>query len=175
MKKIVLIGPECTGKTTLARALASRLGGVYVPEYSRPYSIRVRSEQGRNLTLDDVMPIVRGQMAAEASAAAQNPEYVFIDSNPLASAVYSTWYYGREPAGLGGIVSSMKYDLYLLCAPDIEWVDDPARDMPVGREGIFEVFKDALSRQSVPFAVISGEGDGRFENALAALAGHSFL
>ena len=70
MKKIVLIGPECTGKTTLARALADRLGGVYVPEYSRPYSIRVRSEQGRNLTLDDVMPIVRGQIAAEAGAAA---------------------------------------------------------------------------------------------------------
>lgn len=171
MKKIVLIGPECTGKTTLARALADRLGGVYVPEYSRPYSIRVRSEQGRNLTLDDVMPIVRGQIAAEAGAAAQNPDYIFIDSNPLASAVYSMWYYGREPEGLDGIVSSMKYDMYLLCAPDIEWEDDPARDMPVGREGIFAMFEEALAVRMLPFAVISGEGDERFENAIAALAG----
>ena len=65
----------------------------------------------------------------------------------------------------------MKYDMYLLCAPDIEWEDDPARDMPVGREGIFAMFEEALAVRRLPFAVISGEGDERFENAMAALAG----
>ena len=62
------------------------------------------------------MPIVRGQIAAGALPH-KNPDYIFIDSNPLASAVYSMWYYGREPEGLDGIVSSMKYDMYLCALP----------------------------------------------------------
>ena len=64
MKKIVFIGPESTGKTTLAIRLASEYGCVYVEEYSRSYVI----EEGRELTFDDVMPIVRGQISAECSA-----------------------------------------------------------------------------------------------------------
>ena len=92
--------------------LAGEYGYAYVEEYSRSYVI----EEGRELTIEDVMPIVRGQMAAECAASGR---VVLLDSNPLASAVYSQWYYGAVPQELEQVLAGLTYDLYLLCYPDI--------------------------------------------------------
>ncbi|MBO4962061.1 MAG: ATP-binding protein [Flavobacteriales bacterium] len=161
MKKIVLIGPESTGKTTMALKLSARYGGCYVPEYSRSYVI----EENRELTLDDVMPIVEGQLAAESKS---NAEIQILDSNPLASAVYSQWYYGSVPSELDKILSELHYDLYLLCYPDIDWEEDAARCMSSqqDREDIYDIFLKRVQQSGVPYAEIKGEGSDRYSKAI---------
>lgn len=173
MKKIVLLGPECTGKTTLAMKLAEKHGGAFVPEYSRPYTEAVR-RQGRDIGLEDVVPIVRGQLAGE-EAAGHHASLLFLDGNPLAEAVYSRWYYHRLPEDWENAVEPRPYDFYLLCYPDLEWVPDPARDMPVGREDIFVEFEKAVADSGVPYGIVRGYGDKRLENAENLLRGQELL
>lgn len=158
MKKIVFIGPESTGKTTLAMRLAGEYGYAYVEEYSRSYVI----EEGRELTIEDVMPIVRGQMAAECAASGR---VVLLDSNPLASAVYSQWYYGAVPQELEQVLAGLTYDLYLLCYPDIDWVEDEARCMreQKDREDIYALFKQKVCDSGVPYVEIMGDENTRWE------------
>ena len=164
MKKIVFIGPESTGKTTLAMRLAGEYGYAYVEEYSRSYVI----EEGRELTIEDVMPIVRGQISAECAAGGR---VVVLDSNPLASAVYSQWYYGVAPQELEQMLKDLKYDLYLLCYPDIDWVEDEARCMreQKDREDIYALFKRMVSDSSVPYVEIMGDENTRWERVIETI------
>lgn len=168
MKKIVLLGPECTGKTTLAQDLARKYNGAYAPEYSRPYTEGIRSV-GSDIGFNDVMPIVHGQIQGEERAMNQGRDIAFLDGNPLAESVYSQWYYGKIPNMLPEITLLRRYHLYLLCYPDIEWTPDPARDMPTGREEIFKLFEKTVLESGTPYRIIKGLGPRRMENAEAAL------
>ncbi|MDD4820529.1 MAG: ATP-binding protein [Flavobacteriales bacterium] len=166
MKKIVLIGPESTAKSTLAESLSEMFGGALVGEYSRQYAIEHGG--GDTLTVNDVMPIVMGQMALED---ALTGNIAFLDSNPLGSAVYSQWYYGVVPQELAEVLKCRKYDMYLLCAPDIAWEKDPARCMnsQKDREAVFSLFEKAVKQSGVMYHMIRGTGEKRLQNAVKAL------
>lgn len=168
MKKIVLLGPECSGKTTLARELARRYDGAYGPEYSREYAERLR-RSGADIGFHDVMPIVRGQLRCEQNALQSGKERAFLDGNPLAEYVYSQWYYHAVPRELTDLLRQRTYDFYLLCYPDLRWIPDPARDMPTGRENIFRLFEKEVAASGVPYHIVRGDGTSRQASAENAL------
>ena len=149
--RVCLIGPECTGKTTLAGALASHFGATWVPEFAREYAERV----GRELTADDVEPIAKGEMAL--IDAAPNEGLVILDTDLISTVVYARHYYGSCPEWIERDARTRKSDLYLLTDIDLPWVPDSLRDSAAPRERLYKQFAQTLKDYDANVAPITGE------------------
>ena len=165
--RVVVTGSECTGKTTLARELATHFGTSWSPEYVREYL----DGKGAPLTLADVDAIARGQMAAEDEAARRASRIVLHDTDLLSTVVYSRHYYGSCPEWVERSARERRADLYLLLRPDVPWVADPQRDRGERREEIHELFRGALGEFRAAFRELSGTWTERRGRALAAIYG----
>ncbi|WP_245893248.1 AAA family ATPase [Parapedobacter indicus] len=168
MVKIAVVGPESTGKSTLAEALARHYGTVCVPEYAREYC---RDLKG-NYSLQDELNMFYGQLALERSLIplAQN-NLLICDTMFLTIKVWCDYLFGDTPSVVTDKLKSAHYDLYLLMDIDLPWVDDPLRDFPHLREHFMQVWHDELRAISARYKVISGLGKDRLENAIAATRG----
>jgi nicotinamide riboside kinase len=165
LTRIVVVGAECTGKTTLVRGLAAALGVSWVPEFAREYAERV----ARPLGPGDVEPIARGQVALEDAHEASNPELLVLDTDLLSTAVYAGYHYGHVPAWIVETARSRRPSLYLVSAPDVPWQPDPVRDHPDARLDIHERFLDAVVASTVPWRLISGPVTERLRAATDAI------
>jgi NadR type nicotinamide-nucleotide adenylyltransferase len=166
--RIVVTGPECTGKTTLAARLAEAIGAPWVAEASRAYAERAARE-GRTLTAADVEPIAGAQIAAEDAVLAAAPPVVVLDTDLLSTIAYAAHYYGRDVAWINAAARERRGDLYLLCAPDIPWVPDGIRDRPDAREELLALFRRVLCRFDANVAEVRGLGAARLDAALHAV------
>lgn len=173
MKKIVLIGPESTGKTVLAQKLASHFGTLWVPEFARAYldiKREVYDPYGRRseeiCQPQDIPPIVIGQIAQEEAIALQANNLLFCDTNPLQTKVYNNYYFNRNEEWLSQVVSNRKYDLYLLTHIDIPWIPDNQRDRPNDRDSLFQLFKSELTNNNLSFYEIEGDYEKRVAQAI---------
>lgn len=163
MKRICLIGPECTGKTALAMRAERELGLAWIEEYAREYVER----HGNDLTADDVEPIARGQMANLDRAAG---ELIVLDTDLLSTVVYARHYYGACPAWIEEEARRRRADVYLLFDTDVPWEPDPARDAGGdAREDLFDAFRAALDEFETRWEIVSGEGEARWARLRAAL------
>jgi HTH-type transcriptional regulator, transcriptional repressor of NAD biosynthesis genes len=165
VKKIVLFGPESTGKTTLAQQLAAHYHTVWVPEYSRTY----QEVQGRPLGISDVVPIAQGQIRLEEEAFPQAHVILICDTDILETKVYSEVYNGACPQWLLDTIPQRLADLYLLTQVDLPWIPDGIRDRPDEREHMHTLFKQELLRLRLPFAEIWGSYQRRFIKAVEAI------
>lgn len=168
--RVVLIGPECTGKTSLALALASRYGVPCAPEHAREYVLL----HGHALTFDDVLPIARaqrqGEEAAIAAAAHQEAPLVLLDTDLVSTAVYSHHYYGRCPPWVESEARARVAELYLLHHVDVEWVaDGQQRQQPERRAELFDLFRSTLQALAAPAEQVFGGWDERQARAVAAI------
>jgi NadR type nicotinamide-nucleotide adenylyltransferase len=166
MKKIVLTGPESSGKTSLAEALAGRLGAPMTPEYARTYL----EQLNRPYEEEDLFHIARGQLALEEACAAKAEEWLIVDTSLVVLKIWSEYKYGRCHPFILEKLQKNSYDLFLLCRPDIPWTPDPLREHPDKREELFGIYQRALIALGVPYEVICGQGEERMERALAAIA-----
>lgn len=169
MKRVVLIGSESTGKTTLARRLAEHFGAEWVPEFVRKYA----EEKGGMLEFSDHGPIARGQIALEDSYRVRGTErgaaLLIQDTDLLSTAVYCEHYYGHCPRWVTDAARLRRPDLYLLMDIDIPWTADPQRDRGERRPEMHALFQKAVERSGVPFVLISGDGERRFVVAREAI------
>jgi len=149
--RVCLIGPECTGKTTLAGQLAAHFNVTWVPEFAREYALRV----ARPLTVDDVEPIARGQMALED--AVSNDELIILDTDLISTVVYATNYYGQCPAWIEEAAGKRKADLYLLTDIDVPFIADTLRDSAAPRETLYDKFAETLKSYEANVVPITGE------------------
>ncbi len=168
-KKIVLYGPESTGKSTLSRKLAQHHNTTYIEEFARDYLQEKFNRTQLAATYDDIMPIAIGQRVAENEALDRATDYLFCDTDVLETYVYCKAYFDKVPDPLLEAVHNAYYDLYLLMDIDTPWTNDDLRDRPEQREAFFNLFKNALEEFNKPYQLISGLGDDRLNNALKAL------
>jgi len=170
LKRVVLFGPESTGKTTLARTLAEYFNTEWVPEYSREYLQKKWDEEQLICGREDMLPIAAGQMQLENTLAETAKEVLICDTNLLESVVYSQIYFdGYCPPQLHKHALKAEYDLYLLTYIDIPWINDDLRDKPLQREFMFSKFKDALDTHDLPYRIIRGNYQERFDSAVSII------
>ena len=170
MKRVVVTGSECTGKTTLAGDLARQFGTVCVAEYAREYLDRKVATTGLPLDERDVEPIARGQIAAEDRGAATAKGLLVLDTDLVSTTVYARHYYGACPAWIDQAARDRRGDLYLLCDIDVPWVADSVRDRPHHREHIHALFVEALNTLGAPYVLIRGSWAARLTTAIAAVS-----
>lgn len=164
--KVVLFGPESTGKTTLAGDIARAYGTVWVPEYAREYLQDKWEREGLACQPEDLLPIAIGQMRLENALARKANRLLVCDTDLLETKVYSEVYYGGycDPI-LEQFALKNQYDLYFLTGIDVPWVADDLRDKPREREEMFSHFREALVKSNRSFVILKGSRDERLETA----------
>lgn len=172
--QFAVIGPESTGKSTLCRLLAEHFNGEWVPEFAREYL----TANGKEYTIKDLQQIAVGQLALEDSqkmhlqkkvlAGSASP-LLFTDTDMQVMRVWSEFVFNAcDPFVLNTIVDR-SYDGYLLCAPDIPWVEDLLREYPDHqiRNKLFHYYLDAMLNQQIPWIMIQGDYEKRVSQAIA--------
>lgn len=165
--KVVLFGPESTGKTTLAKQLAEHYNTVWVPEYAREYLQEKWDREQKTCEPKDLLPIAEGQMATENALAKKANRLLVCDTDLLETKVYSEAYYlGYCDPELEKYALANQYDLYLLTYIDTPWVKDDLRDKPDERERMFACFKEALVKYDRKFVILKGDKETRLSTAI---------
>ncbi|WP_396636576.1 AAA family ATPase [Maribacter sp. R77961] len=165
--KIVLFGPESTGKTTLSEQLARHYNTVWVPEYAREYLQQKWNNERKTCEPHDLLPIAAGQMQLENSLIKKATEILICDTDLLETKVYSEAYYiGDCDPILEKHALQNKYDLYFLTYIDIPWEADDLRDKPEEREEMFSYFKNTLEKYNRNFIILKGNKKERLKTAI---------
>jgi len=162
---ICLHGPESTGKSSIAPRLAAALGGTTVTEYGRDYA----ESHGIAFTMTDLVLIAKGHLAATKEVLARRPRYLISDTDPLITAVWADMLFGQRDPWFDKF--DQVADFYLLFDIDLPWVADGTRVFgdPAARQRFFDLSKAELDRRGLPYALVSGTGEARYQNALAAI------
>jgi NadR type nicotinamide-nucleotide adenylyltransferase len=163
MQKIVLTGPESSGKTTLAKQLAGHFGTVWVPEFARGFLEKL----GRPYQEADLLEIAKGQVASEDECAKKNTGPLFLDTSLEVVKIWSEVVFGRCHPLIKEHLHNRLPDLYLLCRPDLPWEPDPLRENPGDRQVLFDLYLHELTGLGVHFIEINGMGKERIEKAIA--------
>lgn len=162
---IAVVGPESTGKTTLAEQLALHFGGVLAEEYSREYLHSI----GRPYLEEDLVAIAEGQFRNEQRALRMGKPIVVCDTDLTVIRVWSEVRYGRLDHRIEELLRKQPPRIHLLTAPDLAWEPDPLRENPHDRAALFDRYEHVLKGMGSRFHVISGFGEARLQHALSAL------
>lgn len=162
MVKIVLTGPESTGKTDMAKLLAEHYSALWVPEFARSYI----GSLNRPYIREDLLEIARGQIALEDHFMKNGDNLLFFDTSLEVIKVWSDYRFGAVDPWITGRLQSRRHDLYLLCHPDLPWVFDAQRENPTDRDVLFEIYRQELQALGVRFSELQGSGEKRLLNAL---------
>ncbi len=162
---VVLHGPESTGKSTLAARLAAHFGTVWLPEYGRAYC----ETHGTDIGPDGLVAIMAGHLAARRALAPRACGVLIEDTDPLMTAAWSMMMFGSRNPALDRFTETGA--LYLLMDIDLPWIDDGLRLYPdhADQARFFALCRAELERRGVPWVLISGDGDTRFRDAVAAI------
>ena len=159
--KVVLYGPESTGKSSLAKELASWYDTVYVAEFSRIYA-EAKAQENLQLTKEDVLPIAMGQIASENQQLKKANKLLICDTDLLETKVYSEFYYdGFCPELVKKYAHENTYDLYFLTYIDTVWENDGIRDQPNNRQQLFNRFEQTLIDSNKPYVLVKGSFEER--------------
>jgi NadR type nicotinamide-nucleotide adenylyltransferase len=174
VKRVVVIGAESTGKTTLARRLAERYRTEWVEEFGREHWERKigrwsPGDPPPRWSPDEFLEIATEQQAREEAAARRAHRVLFADTNAFATGTWHERYEGTRDARVDAIGARDKVDLYLLTAPDVPFVQDGVRDGEQIREWMDRRFEEQLRAGPIPVVRLSGPYDRRFEAAVAAV------
>ncbi|TXN38027.1 ATP-binding protein [Flagellimonas hymeniacidonis] len=165
--KVVLFGPESTGKTTLSEQLARQYNTVWVPEYAREYLQNKWNNERKTCEPQDLLPIAEGQIRLENELTKKATDVLICDTDLLETKVYSEAYYiGHCDPVLEKYALKNTYDLYFLTYIDTPWEADDLRDKPNEREKMFAYFQATLEKYNRNFVILKGDKKTRLQTAI---------
>ncbi|MGN6402748.1 MAG: AAA family ATPase [Flavisolibacter sp.] len=168
VKKIVVIGPESTGKSTLCEQLADHYKTIWCPEFAREYLL----EKGMNYSFEDLLKIAHGQLELEDTmqTLAKNNLY-FIDTDMYVMKVWCEVAFEQCHIWILKQIAQRRYDFYLLCNVDLPWQADALREYPDlnFRKKLFSTYKDIVINSNAMWAEISGTDIQRLQMATGIL------
>jgi nicotinamide riboside kinase len=198
LKKIVIIGPESTGKSTLCEMLAQHYQTEWCAEFAREWLLT----NGTAYTYDDLLTIAKGQVAMEEEFVqhmvdsllltvdgknelfgqpstvnhqqpSANRQLLFLDTDMYVMKVWCEYVFNDCHHWILNRIAERPYDLYLLCKPDLPWVKDQLREYPdeKPRQELYHIYRDLLVHQQVPWVEISGSHGERLARAVEAVDG----
>jgi NadR type nicotinamide-nucleotide adenylyltransferase len=173
IKKIVVLGPESTGKSTLCAALAKQYDTIWCPEYARQYL----HENGTKYNYEDLLTVAKGQLAGEDEAIAdaliakhngKAIDKIIIDTDMYVMKVWCEYVFNNCHTYILEQINERKYDAYILCDIDLPWTADEMREYPdaAPRKELFTIYKEILINQNTPWGIVSGLGEQRTQNAI---------
>ncbi|MEI8111393.1 MAG: AAA family ATPase [Chitinophagia bacterium] len=191
VNKIVIVGPESTGKSTLCEQLAQHFHTSWCPEFAREYLL----SNGKDYSFGDLLDIARGQLALEEEFTRQlescwswsekescwinsstlhtslRPPILFIDTDMYVMKVWCEYVFGKCHPFILDEIAKRNYQGYLLCAPDLPWIKDELREYPdeKNRIELYHLYQDLLIHQSTPWKIIRGNDESRLTFAIAAV------
>lgn len=154
MYKVGIIGPESTGKSTLARYLARRYEGTYVPEYARTY---VEQKGSMDITWDELCEIARHQIEELKAVSIQHSEFSFFDTELIVTKVWFDYAFHQVPEWLEEAIKAYPMDVYLLTYPDLPWTQDGARynGSDAIRQELFKRYESEIQALDIPYYIIT--------------------
>jgi len=182
IQKIVVLGPESTGKSTLCAALAAHYQTIWTPEYARAFL----SKNGTKYTYDDLLTIAKGQIQKEEEALASlnkntvdqpTPKIsnkLILDTDMYVMKVWCEYVFNNCHHYILEQINQRSYDLYLLCDIDLPWAADEMREYPDAgpRIELFTIYRELLINQNTPWGIVSGTGKERTEKAIQLIDQH---
>jgi NadR type nicotinamide-nucleotide adenylyltransferase len=158
---IIITGPESTGKTTVAEALSRKFNGRLYPEYAREYIQKL----DHKYTYSDIEQIANFQYL-QFKEFKKNEQLSFFDTYLIITKIWFIWHANKYPLWIDNAIKETSGALYLICAPDIEWVHDSVRENGgTARLELFNLYKQELIKHNIAFKVITGQGELRLTNA----------
>lgn len=167
--KIAIVGPESTGKSTMAAYLAEYYHTVWVPEFARDYCEKLTAP----CTWQDEINMFYGQLALEEEYLPKANKLLICDTTFITVKIWSDHTFGRSPQEVLDELPKHPYDLYLLLNIDLPWEEDPLRDFPHLREHFMDVWHAELRELNAKYVMISGLAQDRYDAAVKAI--DSFL
>jgi NadR type nicotinamide-nucleotide adenylyltransferase len=168
LKKIALIGPESTGKTTLCKELAAYYQTEWVPEFARAHVASLN----RDYMLEDIEYCAREQLRSEEELSLSAHKFLFCDSELIIAKVWCEDVFKKTPAWIEEMITSHTYDLFLLTLPDIPFKPDAVRENPHRRQFFFDWYKRELDNRNFMYEIIGGTDEQRFASAQLAIRKH---
>jgi len=158
MLKIIVTGPECSGKTTLCKTLSEHFNIHFSEEYAREYIDKL----DRAYTQTDLLEIAKGQLQSDLNSQ-------LLDTDLITIKIWSEYKYGNCDKWILEKIEKQKSEkrFYLLCKPDIPWEADPLRESPINRDDLFEIYNKELDYLEHNYFIV--EGRNRIQKAIEKL------
>ncbi len=167
IKKIAVVGPESTGKSTISAELAGYYNTIWVPEFARDYCANLTEP----CSWQDEINMFRGQLKLEEKLIPQANKILICDTTFITVKIWSDHTFGKSPQEVLDMLPTHSYDLYLLMDIDLPWQEDPLRDFPNLREHFLQVWYKELDALNAIYQLISGTNEIRFQNAVNVIDG----
>ncbi len=172
IKRIVISGPESTGKTELSLNLAEKLETIFVPEYAREYVENLH----RKYSYADVENIARYQIAQENIFAEKAHHILIFDTWLIITKVWFDLVFGKCPEWVISHIRETPIDLFLVCGTDLPWISDPVRENGgEKREQLLQLYCNEIKSFGFKYELVEGIGAARLENALKFLSLHNLM
>lgn len=165
IKKVAIVGPESTGKSTMAAYLAKHYQTIWVPEFAREYCEKLKEQP----TWQDEINMFHGQVALEEELLPLANKILICDTTFITVKIWSDHIFGQSPQEVLDELPKHPYDLYLLLNIDLPWQDDPLRDFPHMREHFMSTWHKELDALNANYTLISGTGQERYNSAVSVI------
>lgn len=169
-KKIVLVGPESSGKSTLTKLIAKKLKTKYVNEYGAEYikniGLNKNTKNNKKFTILDISHIAAGQIYLEDESLKKPKKIIIHDTDLITTQIWSEIYFNDCPKWIVDESYKRTYDMYLLMDIDFDWVDDGSREFPEKRKTHFNRIKSELEKRNIKYTLISGSIENRLKQSI---------